>query len=93
MRLVHSSHLSSLTDPWTMKKTLLLCCLMASLLASSALSGEQPVQLAAITPDSRAGQAKTSNPWKALNPKQLQLASVSALVVDSKGQRSLCQAD
>jgi serine-type D-Ala-D-Ala endopeptidase (penicillin-binding protein 7) len=68
-----------------MKKPLLLCCLMASLLAGSVLSGEQPLQLAAIKPDSRSGQAETSNPWQSLNPKQLKLASESALVVDSKG--------
>jgi len=68
-----------------MNKPLLLCCLMATLLTGSALSGEKPEQLAAIKPDSRTGQAETSNPWKALNPKQLKLASESALVVDSKG--------
>ncbi|MGB7931458.1 MAG: D-alanyl-D-alanine endopeptidase [Gammaproteobacteria bacterium] len=68
-----------------MKKLLLLCCLMASLLAGTVLCGEKPVQLAAIKPDSRTGKAKTANPWKSLNPKQLRLASESALVVDSKG--------
>jgi serine-type D-Ala-D-Ala endopeptidase (penicillin-binding protein 7) len=68
-----------------MKKPFLLCCLMASLLAGTVLSGEKPVQLAAIRPDSWTGQAETANPWKSLNPKQLRLASESALVVDSKG--------
>ena len=68
-----------------MKKPLLLSCLMASLLTGSVLSGEKPVQLAAIKPDSRTVQAGTSNPWKSLNPKLLTLASESALVVDSKG--------
>jgi D-alanyl-D-alanine endopeptidase (penicillin-binding protein 7) len=85
MRLVQSSHLSLLMDPWTMKKPLLLCCLMGTLLAGSALSGEKPVPLAVIKPDSRTGQAETSNPWVALNPKRLTLASESALVVDSMG--------
>ena len=68
-----------------MKVPFLFCCLTASLLAGSVLSGEQPIQLAAIKPDNRTGQAETSNPWKSLNPKQLRLASESALVVDSKG--------
>ena len=68
-----------------MKAPFLLCCLMASLFAGSVLSGEQPVQFAAIKPDYRTGQAETSNPWESLNPKQLKLASESALVVDSKG--------
>jgi D-alanyl-D-alanine endopeptidase (penicillin-binding protein 7) len=68
-----------------MNKPLLLCCLMTSLLTGSVLSGENPVQLAAIKSDSRTGQAGASDPWKSLNPKQLKLASESALVVDSKG--------
>jgi D-alanyl-D-alanine endopeptidase (penicillin-binding protein 7) len=68
-----------------MKKPYLISCLMALLLAGSALSGENPPQLAAIKPDSRSGQTGGSNPWKSLNPKQLKIASESALVVDSKG--------
>jgi D-alanyl-D-alanine endopeptidase (penicillin-binding protein 7) len=68
-----------------MKKPLLLCCLMASLFAGNALSGEKPAQLAAISPDSPTRHAGISTPWKSLNPERLRLASESALVVDSKG--------
>jgi D-alanyl-D-alanine endopeptidase (penicillin-binding protein 7) len=68
-----------------MKIPLLLCCLMTSLLAGTALAGDKPVQLAAVTPDSPAGQAGAINPWTSLDPKQLKLASESALVVDSQG--------
>jgi D-alanyl-D-alanine endopeptidase (penicillin-binding protein 7) len=68
-----------------MKKPLLLCFLMASLLAATVRADDNSVQLATIKPDSRAGQAGVSSPWKSLNPQQLKLESESALVVDSKG--------
>jgi D-alanyl-D-alanine endopeptidase (penicillin-binding protein 7) len=68
-----------------MNKTLLLCCLMTSLLAGSALSGEKAVQLATMKPEARTGQAGVANPWKSLNPKLLKLASESVLVVDNQG--------
>jgi D-alanyl-D-alanine endopeptidase (penicillin-binding protein 7) len=68
-----------------MKKPLLLCCLMVSLLAGTVLSSEKPVLLAAIKPDTRTGQAGASSTWKGLNPRQLKLESESALVVDSQG--------
>jgi D-alanyl-D-alanine endopeptidase (penicillin-binding protein 7) len=68
-----------------MKKPLLLCCLMASLLAGTALSSQKPALLAAIKPATRTGQAGASSTWKGLNPGQLKLESESALVVDSRG--------
>jgi D-alanyl-D-alanine endopeptidase (penicillin-binding protein 7) len=68
-----------------MKNSFLLCSLMVTLLAGTAPAGELPVRLAAVKQDARAGQSQTVNPWKSLNPKKLQLASESALVVDSKG--------
>jgi len=68
-----------------MKNSFLLCSLMITLLAGAAPAGELPVRLAAVKQDARAGQSQTVNPWKSLNPKKLQLASESALVVDSKG--------
>jgi len=68
-----------------MKKSFLLSCLMASLLSGTALSGEKPVLIAAIKPDTRPGQAGASSVWNVLNPGQLELKSESALVVDSQG--------
>jgi D-alanyl-D-alanine endopeptidase (penicillin-binding protein 7) len=68
-----------------MKKTLPLCCLMILLFAGAAPGAETPLRLAAVKPDVRSTQADTGNPWKALNPNKLKLASASALVVDSRG--------
>jgi len=68
-----------------MKKTFVLCCLMVLLFAGAAPGGEDPLRPAAVKTDVRSVQADTGNPWKALNPKKLQLASASALVVDSHG--------
>jgi D-alanyl-D-alanine endopeptidase (penicillin-binding protein 7) len=66
------------------KNLLLFCCLSAALLFGSTDATENPQQLAALSKDTGAGQSAT--PWSNLNPKQLKLQSIAALIMEPSGK-------
>ena len=80
-----------------MKKPALICFLTLTLLSTSSLAGDERatesvefiandrIQLAKLGPDNLSGKIASKQKWDSLNPKNLQLKSASALVVDIYG--------
>lgn len=72
--------------PGTMNHTLLtLCCLSLALLAGSSNAADIGQHLAALGNDDSALDRYVAEPWSDLNPEQLKLRSVAALVLDRSG--------
>ena len=68
-----------------MKNLVFACALLATFWAGTALTEEQPLQLASLEADTQSEQSPVSDAWQELNAKKLKLRSASALVVDQGG--------
>ena len=69
-----------------MKKRLLLCCVLFSLVAVTTLQAGEPAQLTKLTAEQKKPKKNPAPKlWRALNPGKLQLQSEAALVVDRFG--------
>jgi len=68
-----------------MKNLVFACGLLTTIWAGTALTEENPLQLARLQTDAQAEPEAVSDLWQVLNAKKLKLKSASALVVDQSG--------